>query len=543
MAVSPWHFVRLKLRLMRNGLRGQGWRIGLFILGALAAVWFAGLGFLLAAAPGWVGNPDVARLVATLGGGVLVLGWLLLPLVFFGVDETIDPARFALLPLRRRTLVSGMLVAAAVGLPALATLVATTGLVVSAANLGGPGAALGQALGVLIGLTVCVAGSRAITSAFATMLRSRRVRDLAAILLAVTAALVGPLQIAAVRAAEGTDWRALIGPAEVVGWTPLGAPYAVGFDIADGRPLAAVLKLLIGLATVAALVWWWSSTVESAMVGQASPSGARARQAPAGSPIAQLFAGSLRWLHADRFGALVAREARYWWRDARRRANLISIAVVGLFVPVFVNVGDRILGGEPEDASATRLAMSMLFVGAIAAVTLINQFGFDGNAYAANIVAGVPGRAELTARTVAFSLYITPLLVVIATAISLALGRPQWIPVALGAVAASYGAGLAVCTLLSVLAAYSLPDTSNPFALGSGASLAKGLLTLAAMVGTAVLGLPFALGTLLGDVWLWIALPIGLAYGVGAAALGSYIGGDLLDHRMPRVLQAVTPRR
>ena len=51
-----------------------------------------------------------------------MLGWLLLPLVFFGVDETLDPARFALLPLRRRTLVTGMLAAALVGVPAVATL-------------------------------------------------------------------------------------------------------------------------------------------------------------------------------------------------------------------------------------------------------------------------------------------------------------------------------------------------------------------------------------------------------------------------------------
>ena len=33
----------------------------------------------------------------------------------------------------------------------------------------------------------------------------------------------------------------------------------------------------------------------------------------------------------------------------------------------------------------------MLFVGALAAVTLANQFGYDGSAYAANVVAGVPG--------------------------------------------------------------------------------------------------------------------------------------------------------
>ena len=56
----------------------------------------------------------------------------------------------------------------------------------------------------------------------------------------------------------------------------------------------------------------------------------------------------------------------------------------------------------------------MLFVGMLAAVTLANQFGFDGSAYAANVVAGVSGRVELRARMTAFSLYVLPMLAVVA---------------------------------------------------------------------------------------------------------------------------------
>jgi ABC-2 type transport system permease protein len=543
--VSAWHFVRLKLRILGNGMRGQNWRIGLFILGVLAAVWFAGLGFLLSALPGLADNADAAMLVAALGGGVVVLGWVLLPLVFFGVDETIDPARFALLPLRRRTLVTGMLAAAAVGLPALATLVATAGLVLSAASLGGIGPALAEAVGVLIGLSVCVAGSRAVTSAFAAMLRSRRVRDLAAIMLAVAAALIGPIQIASLRAAEGTDWRSLLGAAEIVGWTPFGAAYTLGFDVAAGRVGAAAVKLLIALASLAVLLWWWSRTVESAMLGRANDGGPRARTGPARAAVDQLFPGGLRWAPRNRFGALAAREARYWWRDARRRANLITITVVGVFVPVFVNAGDRFLGvRNADDISPTKVAFSLVFVGALASVTLVNQFGFDGSAYAANVVAGVPGRAELAARTVGFSLYVIPTLTIISVALVALLGKPEWFGVAAGAVAASYGAGLAVCLLISILGAYSLPESSNPFALGSGTSLAKGLLSFGAMIATSALGVPFIIATaFLGDVWLWLALPVGLAYGGAAAVLGTYIAGDVLDHRMPELLQTVTPRR
>ncbi|MET9299565.1 ABC transporter permease [Micromonospora aurantiaca] len=548
--VSPWHFVRLKLRVLGNNFRGQTWRVALFVLGLLFGLWFAAVGFFLLAAPGLAGESRYALMIAAFGGGLLTLGWLLLPLVFFGVDETLDPARFALLPLSRRTLVTGLLAAALVSVPALATAITAAGLVVTAGALGGWAAALVGALGVVVGLLVCLAGARALTSAFATMLRSRRVRDLAAVLLAVLAALLGPLQLLVLAAVRQTDWDRLDGVARVVGWTPFGAPWTAGLDVAQGRTGAAVVKLLIALATLGVLLFWWSRSLETAMVGAASSGPARTPRAVAGSAVAQLFPRAVGWARRDRFGALVARECRYWWRDARRRANLITVAVVGVFVPVMVNLGGvsftteggAELGGA--DSSPALVSLSMIFVGALASLTLANQFGFDGSSYAANVVAGVPGRVELRARMAAFSIYVVPMLVVIAVALAVVLGRPEWLGVMGGALFAAYGCGLAINAFVSVLGAYSLPESSNPFALNSGAGFTKGLLTLVSMVGSAVVAVPFVVAAaLLGDVWLWLALPVGLAYGGGAALLGAYMAGDTLDHRQPELLANVTPRR
>lgn len=551
-SVSARHFVRLKLRVMGNNFRGQGWRIAMFVGGALLGLWFAASGFFLFAAPGLTGNGTYAVLIAAAGGGLLVLGWLLLPLVFFGVDETLDPARFALLPLPRRTLVTGLFAAALISVPALAVLIASFGLVLTAWSLGGWSAGLVAVVGVLAGLLLCVAASRAVTSAFATMLRSRRVRDLAAVLLAVTAALIGPLQVFGLAALREADWTRLTGVATVIGWTPLGAPWTVGIDVAQGRVWAAPVKLLITVVALGALLAWWSRSIESAMVGAASAGKAPVRRGVAGGAVAQLFPRVAGWAHRDRFGALVAREARYWWRDARRRANLITIAVVGIFVPVMINVtggdfaamGDEGLTSAASDSSPVVVTISMLFVGVLAAVTLANQFGFDGSAYAANVVAGVPGRVELRARMTAFSLYVLPMLGVVAVVLSVLLGRPGWIGLTIGSLVATYGAGLAVNSLVSVLGAYSLPETSNPFAMNSGAGLAKGLLTLLAMLASAVAAVPMVVAAaLLGDAWLWLALPVGAAYGLGAALLGAYLAGDVLDRRQPELLATVTPRR
>ncbi|HEX5594825.1 MAG TPA: ABC transporter permease [Micromonosporaceae bacterium] len=551
--VRARHFVRLKLRVMGNNFRGKGWRIALFISGAFFGLWFAVGGFFLAAAPGFGGSIDAALLVAAFGGGLLVLGWLFVPLVFFGVDETLDPARFALLPLPRRTLVTGLFAAALAGVPAVFALIATTGLVVSAAMLGGWAAGLGAAVGIVAGLLLCVSLSRAVTSAFAAMLRSRRVRDLAAVLLAVLAALLGPLQLAAASAAQRADWDRLTGIAEVIGWTPLAAPYTIGVDIAAGRGWAAPAKLLITALTIGALLWWWSRSLESAMVGNATGGATSRRQNATGGAVDQLFPRALPWLPRNRYGALVAREARYWWRDMRRRAGLITFAVVGIFVPVMVNLGstgmlDDLEGFDrqeiPFQLSPITVGLSMVFVGALAAVSLANQFGYDGSAYAANVITGVPGKVELRARVVAYSLYIVPLLIVIPFLVALLLGEPGWIGAMVGTLFAAYGSGLAANLFVSVLAPYDLPETSNPFAINTGAGVAKSALSMLALLGGAAVALPMVAAlVLLGDVWLWLAPPVGLAYGIGAAALGTYLAGDVLDRRMPELLVAVTPRR
>ena len=109
---------------------------------------------------------------------------------------------------------------------------------------------------------------------------------------------------------------------------------------------------------------------------------------------------------------------------------------------------------------------------------------------------------------------------------------------------ATYGAGLGLVLPVSVRAAFALPPSTSPFALSSGGGMAKGLLTVGVMLGILVATAPLQiLAFLLGDVWLWIGLPVGVAFGCAAYLIGSGVAGESLDRRMPEVLAAVTPGR
>nr|WP_240669860.1 ABC transporter permease [Actinoplanes solisilvae] len=514
--------------MLVNGWRGRPARTALFVAGVVLAGFFAVAGYAIFAIPGVVGDERAASLLLQLGGSMLVFGWLIFPLLFFGVDESLDPSRFALLPLSRRTLIMGLFAAALTGLPALSTLAATAGMVSTVADLGGAAAAFVQFVGIVGGVLICVAVSRAVTSAFATGLRSRRSRDLAVVLFAVVAALLGPLQLALLAGAERADWPAFAAIADVLGWTPLGAPWSLGLDVVAGRLWAVPLKLLIIVVTLVGLLRWWSATLERAMLGAASNGSSRAT-GNAGSPTGLLLG---RRLPRSRFGALVARETRYWWRETRRRASLITFSVAGLFLPVSISLS----GGAAGPMA--------VFVGALAAVALANQFGYEGNAYAANVAAGVPGRVEVHSRAAAHAVFVLPLLLLVALVVGVVSGRPERIAGDLGLLLATYGAGLGLVLPVSVRGAYSLPESTSPFALSSGGGLAKGFLTLGVMLGTLVATVPLQiLAWVLGSVWLWIGLPVGAAFGCAAYLIGSQVAGDWLDKRAPEVLVAVTAGR
>ena len=241
------------------------------------------------------------------------------------------------------------------------------------------------------------------------------------------------------------------------------------------------------------------------------------------------------------FGAILAREWRSWWRDGRRRASLTSVLIASAVLPIALRFAS--FGQPGQFGLSTGFAVTM--AGTMGGMMLGNQFAFDGNAFASHLMARVPGRTELRARAAALAIVALPVQALVAAAVMLLARAPDQIPAALGVLAAGFGSAIATASVLSVLGAYALPDTSNPFALNTGGASSKGLLAIVAMLGTLAISSPVTLIALVLNTagGAWVLLLIGIAYGVVAALLGTYIAGDLLERRGPEVLVAVTPRR
>ena len=113
--------VGLKWRLLRNGLRRSTPQVVGLVIGA-----FYGFGALVAVLSGLVAlrfslPSDVARTAVVVGGSAVTLGWMLFPVIAYGVDDTLDPARFATFAVPRRQLVLGLLLSSLVSVPAAVT--------------------------------------------------------------------------------------------------------------------------------------------------------------------------------------------------------------------------------------------------------------------------------------------------------------------------------------------------------------------------------------------------------------------------------------
>jgi len=524
-------FVRLKLRLLRNGLSlGQG--TVLFLMGAIGASLLALIGFTtLAATRGNSKGPDLAIVVF----GLATLGWAIFPVLGFGTDETLDPQRLETLPLTRWQLVSGVLAASLVGVAPLATLFAFSGALIGLGD--NPVSALLIAVAIVEALLLCVVASRTIVSLMVPLLRSRRGRDFTILALTLIGLTPPVLELFATRhAPSGNFGDTVVEVADKIRLTPFAWGGTAVADAARGR-YGSTLVLLVAIAGAVVLLGWiWAHSLERALTSADPAAPATARGARSG-----LIPRWLPFLPHNRVGAVAAKDLRYFARDPRRRAPLIGAMIVPA-VALFASLSRS--GARP---AATTL-LGLIAVLPTAGLTL-NQFGLDGAPYWSSVASGNDPRADLTGKNLANALVMVPLATLSVFICASFTHGWTYVPLALGLAPAIFGVLLGVGDVVSVRVPYAMPDRRSPLAFNPGQGCASMLAGLGALAVQCILLLPIAAVTTV----LVVATPLPVATLVAVAAANAYgvliwrTGRDLAVRsvwwRLPELLDAVSPRQ
>ncbi|MFJ5828914.1 transporter [Streptomyces sp. NPDC093089] len=523
-------FVRLKLSLLRNGLRQSGGRTAAYLSTIVFGTVFAAailLAFVLMR-----GSAD-ADSIAILVTGFLALSWTVMPLFIPSGDETLDPSRLVMLPLRPRPLVRALLAASLVGIGPALTLILVLGAALAVAH--GAAATVLAILAVPLSAVTCVALSRAVAAANVRLLTSRKGRDLALLSGLVIAVGMQLVNFGAQRLGQAGGLESLEPAAAVVAWLPPAAAIGAVDAASNGDHAVAAARLLLTAAALAGLVHWWQRSLVRLMVepdgstiGAAADAGVREKADGTGR-LARLLPGG-------RTGAVMDRSLRYIWRDPKTKAAWVTSLAIGLIVPLF---------NAFQGVGSIYFAC---FASGMLGMLMYNQFGQDGSGFwmvAQTISTTADAYAELRSRALAMLTITLPYTALVTAVTAGVLGDWSRLPEALGLAFALLGAMMGTGAITSAMFPYSIPQDSGYKNVAPGQGALAWMSILGGMLAGGLLCGPLIAATVhlhLSDhqSLLWLVLPLGTLYGGLLVLAGLKLAAPRTAKRLPEILAAVS---
>lgn len=516
--------LRLRYRILGNTLARRPWQLVGFCFGILWAlsILFMVIAGLIAIAV--FQSADAARTVAVIGGSALLLGWVLGPVLITGMDTTVDAEKLAPFPLSTRQIMLALTATGLTGIPGIATAIAA--LATIALWVRWPIVAVVAVPCIALAVLTCVVASRLVSALSTGLGGNRRGRELIGTVVLVLLIMAGPILTGtlALLSSALSLGEQLSQVAVVLGWTPIGAAWAVPGDLVAGAWGSAALKLLIALATLGLLWMLWVRALQGAA---AAPRQRAAKVARSGA------LGLFGRMPTGGVGATWARALTAWLRDPRYLRQLL---VVPLFPLLFAFTGG--IDGFVFSSSAILVAFVLCLAG-------YADVSYDGTAFASVLATGIRGRDDRLGRALGAASIGIPLVVLVAVITTAVGGTSAHLPGILGAslglVLGGYGVS-AVSSALIVTPVAAPGD--SPFKSVPGQTFLTGLLVFVVMGACLVIGAP-ALGFAIAGfvtgaaVWGWVSLAVGIVVGGGAATLGVWLGGRMLDRTGPDLLQRI----
>lgn len=502
--------------------------------GAFFALWQLPLGHGVAA----------GEKILLVGLSLIAFLWVLSPMMGFALNDAYDITRLFLYPISKQRLFLGALLGS---LADTSTLLLVPTFLASgvALFLHGPAPGAVACLALPLFLIQTLALSQGVVLATQGILRSRRFRDIALVVVPLFWMTYQFVNQAFFRAMEGDGWKQAVSSRVWGAFAvfPSGmAARAIG--AADRGETGAVLLWLALLAAVTVLTiriagWMVGKAYggEEVGFGNAPPQAARTA---APSPAAP-----------GRLPPTVAAIARKEWLTFRRDPyfrvllmNLVySVGFAGFMVfnrtrrgaavELFPLASDLVLFGG---AGLILLQQSIL---------LYNQFGIDGRAAARLFSFPASRREILLGKNLAYAAAAIPLDLLLSLLLSLIAKRPAALAFLVPLTLLSTGLLMAVGNVYSTVFPYRIEMKGFRARQTSQGTFLQSLLSLAAFCAAGVLLLPIVAAMLAPRLWIppvWIALtlPLATAYTAGLYLLSLRLGEAMLREREPALVERLT---
>ncbi|HEY3907460.1 MAG TPA: hypothetical protein VGM14_26380 [Streptosporangiaceae bacterium] len=523
-----WLLVRIKLRLLINALHSSRSARATFLVSTGFAVLVAiGTFLTLALFRGQAASVYVTSVIFT----VFAFAWLILPLLVFGLDSTLDPATLALYPLRTRPLATGLLAASATGAWPLANVIGLLGVTVGLAR--GPSGLIIALIAVPLQVLFCITVARLVTTSMAGLLRSRRGKDLAVFLVIPLFALYEFFTQVVPAEAAGHKFTAASfhGLDSWLRWLPPGLAAHSIQDASDGHLGTALLRLALLAAVIVGLGWLWISALSRALVTtDTTTQSSRVRNAAL--PLAS-------------YGLRGAVFARFWLYQRREPATLANWAV-GLVVMVAVSIRALIAqGGHPAF-----VLVSAIFGAGFIGYFHSNSAGLTGPPFVLEAMA-LTGRRQLRAyfagQNAVLAVLGIPLLILVSFGLAVLAKSPEFGFLGTAVALAGLGAALAVSNILTVVLPYPMDKRGGrPTRRASqGYGISGFLGVLGCLLGVALLCVPVIIAvTTTSSAQATVRIPVLIAgaalYGFALAVAGVRIAATAAEGRLPELCQAAS---
>lgn len=541
--------VRLRWALTLAALRKSVWQTVAYVLSAIFAAgtiigtgilaWFVGmLPPSTMDSDGYpfniLGPGGIVNMVAVLVGATITVFIGLIQLMMLGEGSTMSPRKFALYGIADRNLQFGLLLSGLSGLPAITGVISLM-LWSLAYRAMGPAVVIAELVAAPLAVITMMSISKMLIALSTTLVTSKRGKSTFYIVIVLLFVVICQLPNILVNSgiAFGLDPSAWSATAAVMAWTPFGAVFQLPFDVLSGAwlPALARIAILVVAWVVCFAVCTWCLRRERLTVGVA------------GQSATVKGVGAFSWMPDSTSGAISARVLTYLKRDPRQ---VMIFAMPVLFIIIFAFQAHGI---------HAIVWQSMIWCGWFMSIVESNGLAYDGRGFTMEVIAGVRGWADRLGRVRVYVgimvIYMALLYVGCIVIVGVTAGRwaqPDDLIIGLFFLAVGLGVGfssLGVAEITSCVLMYPVASMDKPFSSLQGRAMAQGFFPFVYMLGSILLMLPTGIAAIVllvihaGIVGWLVIIPVALANGIGVLALGTWLGGKLLEARILSIVSTL----